>query len=310
MSVFHQSELTQYSRCPKAGDYERRSAQRKQLSATAYGSVIHYALLEVFERQRHTDGITLEQATGAALDTFRHYWHPMNIQAICEPVDTWLPKQSFNSLLKRGEDQIAAYAAYVATRDETVLATEIGFQVPIDGTEDPDTGEPHILAGTIDRLALIKHKGTWAIEVGDIKTGKDYPYLRQNMQFSAYTYATTKPEFWLGWNGEDGFGAEYGQELYDKFATAPRRATWINMTKMAFQDAGWRGPIDYHRFALAISELAKAYRYDVFPLNISGQTCTFCEFKDICAGTGVAPDDHGAPEPFYPPQGTRKRKTA
>lgn len=300
MSVFHQSDLSQWSWCPAKAKYEREGQPTRQLSGTAYGSVMHYALLEVFERQRHTDGITITAATEAAVESFRHYWHPMHIQAICNPVDVWMPNHNFNGLLNKGEDQIRAYAKLVANREEIVLATEIGFQVPIDGTWDDDLAAPHILAGTIDRLALVKKKGIWHVEVGDVKTGKDYTYLRQNLQFSAYTYATTKPEFWRGWNGEDGFGDAYGTELYEKFTNAARRSTWINMNKMSFQDGGWRGPKDWQRFAMAIEELAKAVKYDVFPFNISGSTCTFCEFRDICGGIGVAEDDHGAPAPTAP----------
>lgn len=306
MAIFHQSELTQYARCPQAAKLEMNGEPRQQSSALAYGSVMHYALLEVFERQRHTDGVTLEDATEAAVASFRHYFHPLNIGDIgVDPIDYYLPKQNYNSLLLRGEEQIRRYAVELTTRDEIILATEIGFQVPIDGTWDEDLGEPHILAGTIDRLSLMKKAGTVFVEVGDVKTGKDYAYLRQNMQFSAYTYATTKPEFWLGWNGEDGFG-HMGQKLYEDYRDSARHATWINMQKMSFQDGGWRGPKDWQRFALAITELAKAYKNDVFPFNISGSTCTFCEYKPVCGGIGVADDDHGAPAPTLRPT-TRKR---
>lgn len=109
-------------------------------------------------------------------------------------------------------------------------------------------------------------------------------------------YASTRPEFWIGNGGEDGFGAVRGAEIYERTKEWGRRGTWINMRKFKFEDAGWRGPIDYHRFAVAVEQYVATVKADIFPLTISGEVCKYCEYrKDICAGTGIAPEAHGDP---------------
>lgn len=294
MAIVHQSDISSWIRCPTAYRYQRANQPRRQNSATAYGSVIHHAL-EVFERLRHTETVSFESAVSHAVETFAWYWHPANIESICEPVDLWLPRQGYSDLRARGMKAIADYAHLVRADDHELLATEYGFQVPIAGTWDEDSGEPHVLAGTIDRLAVRWYTGRPVLAVDDYKSGKEYRYLRQNLQFSAYCYATTRQEFWTGWRGEDGFGALRGMELHTRFAAYARRGTWINMRTVKFQDAGWRGPDDYTRFATAVEQIVASMKADIYPLSLSGETCQFCDYRDICAGVGVPDNDHGRP---------------
>jgi hypothetical protein len=164
----------------------------------------------------------------------------------------------------------------------------------IPGTWDYDLNEPHILAGTLDKLTLRRYKAKPYLSIEDFKTGKDSPYLRQNLQFTAYCLATTQLEFWTGWRGEDGFG-ERGAEMHQRFSAYARRGTWINLRTVKFMDAGWRGPDDYARFALAVEQLIASWKADIYPLSLSGETCTFCEYRDVCAGVGVPASNHGAP---------------
>lgn len=313
MTIFHQSEITSWGRCPAASGYEASGQPRQQSSALAYGSVLHFAILEVFERLRHRDGITIEDATKAAIESFRHFWHPLNIDNICQPVDYWLPRQTFTDLLVRGEDEIRWYAAEVAGRKETLLATEYSFRIHLPGTWDEDAGEPHILVGTIDRLSLRQERGITIVETGDVKTGKDYTFLRENTQFSAYSLATTQRDFWFGAGGEDGFG-DMAQELWDKTQDSPRRGWWISTKSKKVMDAGWRGPEDYRRFIIAVEQIDASRKNDIYPLSISGENCHYCEFRQICAGNGVPDDDHGAPAlllgtstPSTPPRRTSRR---
>ncbi len=294
MAVIHQSDIASWIRCPTSYMYSRAGRPQKQYSATAYGSVVHYAL-ETFERLRHQPDVSFVDAVKAAVETFEHYWHPLNIDAICEPVQEWLPRQTYGDLRLKGVESIRAYCQLVKFDEAEVLAVEHGFQVPIAGTWDEELGEPHVLAGTIDRLATRFHLGHPYIAVDDYKTGKDYRFLRQNLQFTAYCYATTRPEFWVGWRGEDGFGEERGTELYQRFQHRARRGTWINMRTVKLQDAGWRGPKDYERFALAVEQLLASIKADIYPLSLSGETCQYCPYTDICAGVGVPDAKHGAP---------------
>jgi hypothetical protein len=293
MAIVHQSDISAWIRCPQAFMYGRTDQPRRQTSALSYGSVMHHAM-EAFERLRHTPDISVDDATEMAVQTFRHYWHPMNIEEICAPVDLWLPRQSYSDLLHSGSQAIRDFAELIRYDDHELLATEYSFSVPIAGTWDEDTGTEHILNGTIDRLAVRFYGGRRVLCVDDWKTGKEYQYLRQNLQFTGYCMATTHEDFWTGAPGEDGFG-ERGHELFQRFKSAPRRGTWINMRKIKFQDAGWRGPDDYTRFALAVEQLVASMKADIYPLNLSGETCTYCEYRDICAGVGVPDAKHGSP---------------
>ncbi len=292
--LLHQSDLAAWNRCAAEYGYRRQGLRGETNSAAAYGSVMHHAI-QVFERVRIEEGFDV--ALQKALETFAHYWNPMNIEAICPPVPAngWLPRQGYSELLARGKDAIRKYADLIKFDDHELLATEFTFYVPVQGTWDNELNEPHYLAGSVDRLASRFYARALAVCVDDYKTGREYKYLRQNLQFTAYCYATTQREFWVGNGGEDGFGEERGNKLFERFMNAGRRGTWINMRTFKFQDAGWRGPKDYARLALAFDQIAMSIQADIFPLTLSGESCTYCSHRDVCGGTGVAPDDHGKP---------------
>lgn len=292
MAVIHQSDLTTWARCPQAYYLERSGNPSIQTSALSFGTVVHYAL-EIFEREFRT-GAGWAVAKQTAIDTFKHFWHPMNMETICPKPEVWLRGQSYGSLQKIGVDGIAWYADWAKGRDEELLATEYGFMVPIEGTWDYDLDEPHILAGSVDRLSAEFYKRQLVLKCDDFKTGKNYEYLRQNLQLTAYLYASTRREFWCGWRGEDGFG-DRGPELHVRFANAYRRGSWISIKSQKAMDAGFRGPDDYSRFALAVEQVIASIKAEIYPLSISGENCSYCPYRDICAGVGVPGADHGAP---------------
>ena len=40
---------------------------------------------------------------------------------------------------------------------------------------------------------------------------------------------------------------------------------------------------------------------DIYPLSICGSVCKYCDFRDgICAGTGIASEEHGNPKAADP----------
>ena len=288
--------------------YDLKGVPRSTNSAAAYGSVMHNSL-QILERMIHEGRVmypdprdprmmeVIRQAVDVAVRNFLHYWLPANIEAICEPVpaDGWLPRQGFNELRAKGVEVIKKYADLIRFDDHELLALEYGFLVPIDGTWDDELGEPHMLAGSIDRLAVRHFSRKPAVAVDDYKTGKEQRYLRHNAQFTGYCYATTKREFWVGHRGEDGFGEERGEQLYQRFQNAARRGTWINLRSVETKDAGYRAERDYDRFALAITQLHATIQADVFPLTLKGEACQYCEFRNSCGGMGVADDDEGNP---------------
>lgn len=292
MAVIHQSDIGAWTRCPQQYFLERSGHPGTQTSALSYGTVMHHAI-DAFEQMR-AEGRSWAEAKAVATETFRYYWHPLHMEALCPPVELWLPTQSYAGMARSGVAAIEWYADVVKDGDDELLATEYGFQVPIEGTWDYDLCEPHILAGTADQLRAKYYKRRLVLSVDDLKTGKDYTHLRQNLQFTAYCYASTRREFWVGWRGEDGFG-DRGEELHQRFKDASRRGTWISLKSRKFMDAGWRGPDDYERFALAVEQVVASIRADIYPLSLSGENCTYCPQRRVCAGVGVPAADHGAP---------------
>lgn len=294
--IFHQSDLSAWTRCPAEFGYRLAGLPDKSNSAAAYGSVMHYALA-TYERERVKNiraGMGLKDAVleayRKAIETFVYYWHPAHIEAICPPVppDGWLPRQNFSELRQRGLDSIKSYVDLMRYDEHEVLASEYEFLVDIAGTTDLLTGKPHQLAGSIDRLAARFYSRKLTLCIDDFKTGKEYRFLRHNLQFTAYCYATTRPEFW------DGF-EERADKLRERFEDAARRGTWINMRTFKLQDAGFRAAKDYERLKLAVSQIAMSIQNDIFPLSISGEACTYCSYRDICGSIGLADEDDGDP---------------
>jgi CRISPR/Cas system-associated exonuclease Cas4 (RecB family) len=287
--LLHQSDLKSYGRCAEQYRLQQAGAPREQLSATAYGSVMHHAL-HVLERTGNLQ---------AALETFEFYWHPLNIEAICEPVQIWITGQSYGSLRLRGLDAIRKYHDLGKFKVGELLALEFEFVVPIHGTVDRQTGEPHYLGGTVDRLNLTSYQRKPVVAAEDFKTGKRPEYLRHDLQGTAYCYASEQPEFWIGnpaWN-TDGFGLERGTDLLQRTDGAARRFTWIDLKALKYVDGGFRGPRDYERFRLAVQSIADAIQAEIFPLSISGEHCQHCPFRAICGGVGLD-DRDGDPRPL------------
>lgn len=147
-----QSDLASYARCAqqkKLVDLSRQGLVGKpaQLSMTAYGSVVHYAV-HVLEKL-HFQG--REDALEKAKATFVFYWDPANISQICEPVDIWAARQTWHGLLKKGQEVIEVYYARLQSDKSKLLGLEVEFNLPF-----VLDGEEHTLHGTMDRLSLRK----------------------------------------------------------------------------------------------------------------------------------------------------------
>jgi hypothetical protein len=278
-TVIHQSDISSWSRCPEAYRLGKAGVARNQTSALAYGSVMHHAVY-VLERYR-----SLEKA----IATFKHYWHPHNIEAICDPVDTWLPRQTYSILLERGIESLTRLWDTLQLQDYEVLGLEFSFVVPILGTSDVD-GEPLYLGGTIDRLIMREIKRKPVLFVEDAKSGKKYRNLRQNLQGTAYVYATERPEFWMGDSRFYLPGFPDGEKVFKELEGVERRFTWLDLNESAFHPGGTRTDQDYRRFAKAAQGVYDSIQAGIYTLNISGDTCTYCEFKEVCGGIGLSED--------------------
>lgn len=307
-----QSDLGSYQRCAQQkklrdGAKEGRVPE-DNLSATVYGTVMHHAV-QVMETLHHQGR---EDALDVALATFAHYWMPENIGEL-EPggITIWIPRQTYGGLRERGFRNLRDYYDILKGDDATLLALEYQFAVPyvIYGVE-------HTLTGTIDRLAVRHYKAYPYISVEDFKTGKQPTYLRFHHQWTVYSYATTRPEFWENFPPEtvqaimamlarkrkksklfdDGLDGGSGWVTADVPLLA-RRGRWINLKENSITDAGWRGEQDYARLHVALREYVKAVEADVYPLTLSGETCLYCPFayNGACGGVPVPSEDEGRP---------------
>ena len=229
-------------------------------SLTVLGSVWHYAV-DVYE--------TYDHDLDLAKRTFVHYWNNPGLLGL--KVDFWHRRTTFMGLQTRGLDMLERYHELSPWKQGIRIGSEINFTVPI--------GE-HELTGTIDKLWV--RKGQKKLSVVDFKTGSAVPEaLRFNIQFSAYCYATTRPEFWEQIPGfEDG---------YKKYRDYKRDGWWYHARNNRMFNAGFREDTDYNRLLWAIEQMDRAVKADVYPLSISGTTCGYCPHVDICGQEVDAP---------------------
>ena len=121
-------------------------------------------------------------------------------------------------------------------------------------------------------------------------TGKRPYHLRYLTQWTVYSYASTRPEFWTTF-GEliDPVVAalrskrrKHQYALWDDgsgLPMIPRRGRWINLSQdnvVSLHDVGWRTNHDYARMHIQLREYVNAHKANVFPLTLSGETCHYC----------------------------------
>jgi hypothetical protein len=174
----------------------------------------------------------------------------------------------------------------------------------------------HTLTGTIDRLSIRRYYQKPFLSADDFKTGKKKPHLRYHQQFSAYAYATTREEFWRGWPesgmtealetfdestllGLERLFSSWGYALHNgthvDLPLASRKGRWIDLQEVKFSDGGWRHERDYARLAMAIDGYVESCEAEIYPLNVDGEHCKFCSFRDICGGLGLPNEEEGRP---------------
>lgn len=312
--VVSASALSSWSRCQLQRFYELRARhdpeapQPASLSATQYGTVVHYAL-QAMELAMHEGR---EDALELGLKTFEHYWHPENIEAIpgAQRVTEWLPRQTYGGLRERGRITIRDHYALLKTDKSYVLGLEYGFAVPMQIRD-----RVHTITGFVDRLAIRQQTRKPYLGLDDNKTGKQPTYLRYHIQGTLYGWASTMPEFWFGWENSGlpametfdeadyarvekvfadwGYRLHRGQEGDEPLAA--RRFRWINLQELKFADGGWRTEQDYARLYLAVDAYVRASEAGIYSVNTTGEVCKWCDHKKNCGGVGLPPEGSGAP---------------
>lgn len=295
------SRLASWARCPLESYYEARAKldpelpQPKQLSITAYGTVIHAALQQMQTDMHEGRPQPLERA----VKMFEHYWHPSNIGAICPPVEDWLPRQTYGGLLERGRIALRDMYALLRKEDSYLLGLEYPFELPMQ-----IEGRTHTMRGFIDRLTIRKQSGKPYISLDDFKAGKQHTWLRYNMQGTTYAWASLQPQFWEAFSSdvverlEESFDS-HGYRLHlgspgDK-PLASRRFRWVNVKDIKFVDGGWRNERDYARLYLAVDAYVRANEAGVYAPTMTGEVCRHCAFRETCGGIGLPHENAGAP---------------
>jgi PD-(D/E)XK nuclease superfamily len=294
------SGLTAWSRCQLQRFYELRARsepdqpQPRALSATVYGSVMHYALM-ILERLHHEGDAN---ALPTAITTFETYWHPDNTRSLIgEVVEDWLPRQTYAGLKERGRLALTDYYKLLCRDDGKLLALEYPFEVPIQVGD-----RTHTMTGAIDRMALRKYYNKPYISLEDYKTGRQASWLRWHIQGTVYSWVTTQEAFWAGFPEETVEALQrtfttYGYDMIPggRRQTASRRFRWINIQELRIVDGGWRTDTDYARMVLAIDAYVRGCEAGIYAVNTDGSVCRFCDFRTTCAGTGLPAEKSGAP---------------
>lgn len=293
-----QSDLASFAYCAQQIKLTKQMAeqgyQRPVLSATARGSVLHFAF-QTLQKLRHEGR---EDALAVALATFEHYWDPNHIQEVTEgPVEIWIGHDTWGGLLARSLDSLRAADRWLQTEKSVLLGLEHSFDVPI-----VIDGEEHTLHGTVDRLNLRMVNARPVIGIDDLKGYRQQKFgLDWATQWTLYSFASLQPEFWEPFYTDDAIVEGFAEvvDRIDKRGMAihespsrgdkpllPRRGRlfWA-WNGFVVQDVGWRTDAHYARLRAHLREYIGAVRAGVYPLNVDAHICTFCPFsKGICGG--------------------------
>lgn len=262
---FSASTLKTWMACPLQAHFKKTMEYTELRNGkTSFGTCIHDAL------ERYNEDGDVD----AAVERFKYTWE--NPEVLDAAIDIWPKYTSYGSLRAKGIEMLKEYDSKNKWENRVVVATEHEFKVPF--------GE-HELSGFVD---LIEHKkngqGKNILRIVDYKTTSKQPTLMQlrlDVQFTAYIYASLQPEFWMGYDNVPGL--PNGEELYQKFKKMDRRGIWYHLMANKEINAGARDDGDFMRLYRVCLEIANAFHKEVFVPNISGESCTFCPFTEVCA---------------------------
>lgn len=240
----------------------------KQNAKASFGTCIHDAL-DQYNRYGDFE---------SALIRFKTTWENPDLLGVTPEV--WPRGNTYGGLRDKGIEILSQYHEKQAWESRIVVGTEHKFCVPF--------GD-HELSGVVDLIeGKMSGRGKNTLKIVDYKTNTRKPtklQLAMDIQFTAYVYASLQEEFWVGMTASNGQiypGMANGEDLFDRYKRTARRASWYHLWTNQELDAGDRDDDDYMRLYRCVEEVVKASEAKIFVPNISGDTCTFCDYTDVC----------------------------
>lgn len=274
--VVRQSDLKTWAKCPLMYKFQNiDQVPRLQSASLTFGSIMHECVLWMEVNQN------LEVAT----ERFAFYWaDPTRFTRDMADgqdyrIDYYVKGTNWRKYNDLGPELLRKWWAIIQWDSALVLGREFTFDVPI--------GNGHILHGTIDKLEICYYGklDTYAVKISDYKTNNKVPtygYLEEDLQFSAYAYATTLLTFWEQLCAANGWPAEQARELFEQYKDLPRRGEWVSLVDSKRMDAGERTQRHYARLIMAVDALELSVAMRIFVPNISGESCRYCDFRNHC----------------------------
>lgn len=260
-----QSDLKTWQKCPLMYRYQNIDGlPREQSASLTYGSIIHHCV-EWMERNQDLDG---------AITLFQELWiQPTRLDPSYAP-QYYVRGTNWKKFFERGPKELRDWWGIVSWDSSLVIGREHTFSVPI--------GDGHTLNGTVDKIEIAFRAdingglGGYVVKIQDYKSDKKTPtygYLEEDLQFSAYAYASLQREFWTGIGGD---------EAWLRYKDLPRYGEWVQLSGPKRMDAGIRTQRHYNRLIMAVNALAESVAMRIFVPNISGESCRYCEFRKQC----------------------------
>lgn len=234
---------------------------REQSASLTYGSILHEAVL-LLETTRDLD---------QALDYFRLAWlDPESINPEYK-IDYFVRGTNWKKYADNGVRVLRDWWSLIQWDADVVLGREYGFKVPI--------GDGHELAGTVDKVTLRYRPkiNRTVLLISDYKTNAKVPtyeWLEDDLQFTAYSYASYQPEFWTG--------IPNGAALYQQYKDAPRFGEWVSLSANKRMDAGERTQQQFNRLEYLCNQFALSVAMRIFVPTLTGETCRYCDFRRQC----------------------------
>lgn len=266
--IIRQSAIKTWQECPTKYKFAIIDGlPREQSGSLTYGSVIHDCVL--FLEETHD--------LAAATQRFIDFW---NDPTLLDPTYTpsyYVKGTNWKKFRDQGVQTLKNWWNIIEWDSDLTLGREYYFEVPI--------GNGHVLQGTVDKVLIrwSSKLNQHILVISDYKTNKKVPtygYLEEDLQFSAYCYASLQPEFWVGMNTVS--DPERGKKLYEMYRDLPRYGEWVQLESSRRMEAGERTQRHYNRLAAHVNAQAEAIAHNIFTLNISGETCRYCDFRKPC----------------------------